>query len=247
MTGGVSCAENCKSRAYWCTLYHDVILEVDHIVNWIVHCSCIQSSIPWSGMGWHRFCSIPHWKATCGVLHSFRLVLLTSPELRCVWARTESIAFYNGEKHEERCASLRLVLLVAVVRIKIIWATFLALWTNFYQHATLLLPSLLTAPRYFAGEVEFGVITQVPLGFCASLSARIYACDVSASAGTQWPLRPRGRSHHAHEPREDDLEEDQTPGGDVGPILVHGHRSLSMILKISRCASAAGQLCFWAH
>ncbi len=55
------------------------------------------------------------------------------------------------------------MLLVAVVRIKIIWATFLALWTNFYQHATLLLPSLLTAPRYFAGEVEFGVITQVPL------------------------------------------------------------------------------------
>ena len=54
------------------------------------------------------------------------------------------------------------MLLVAVVRIKIIWATFLALWTNFYQHATLLLPSLLTAPRYFAGEIEFGVITQVP-------------------------------------------------------------------------------------
>ena len=55
------------------------------------------------------------------------------------------------------------MLLVAVVRIKIIWAAFLALWTNFYQHATLLLPSLLTAPRYFAGEIEFGVITQVPL------------------------------------------------------------------------------------
>ena len=73
----------------------------------------------------------------------------------------ESIAFYNGDKHEERCASLRLVLLVAVVRIKIVWATFLALWTNFYQHATLLMPALLTAPRYFRGEIEFGVITQV--------------------------------------------------------------------------------------
>ena len=77
----------------------------------------------------------------------------------CVCA--ESIAFYNGEKHEERCASMRLVLLVAVVRIKIVWATFLALWTNFYQHATLLMPALLTAPRYFRGEIEFGVITQV--------------------------------------------------------------------------------------
>ena len=46
------------------------------------------------------------------------------------------------------------------MRIRIVWTTFLALWTNFYQHATYLLPSILTAPRYFAGEVEFGVITQ---------------------------------------------------------------------------------------
>ena len=60
-------------------------------------------------------------------------------------------------------------MVVAVVRIKIVWATFLALWTNFYQHATLLLPSLLTAPRYFAGEVEFGVITQViPVTHCVT-------------------------------------------------------------------------------
>ena len=73
----------------------------------------------------------------------------------------ESIAFYNGEKHEESCATLRLALLVAVARIRIIWSTFLALWTNFYQHATILLPSLLTAPRYFEGKIEFGVITQV--------------------------------------------------------------------------------------
>lgn len=72
----------------------------------------------------------------------------------------ESIAFYNGERQEASCASLRLALLVAVVRIRIVWTTFLALWTNFYQHATYLLPSILTAPRYFAGEVEFGVITQ---------------------------------------------------------------------------------------
>ena len=72
----------------------------------------------------------------------------------------EAIAFYNGERHEESCATLRLALLVIVVRLKIIWSSFLALWTNFYQHATYLLPSILTAPRYFAGEIEFGVITQ---------------------------------------------------------------------------------------
>jgi ABC-type uncharacterized transport system fused permease/ATPase subunit len=86
-------------------------------------------------------------------------------------AAAEAIAFYNGAKHEEASANLRLALLVIVERIKIVWTSFLALWTNFYQHATYLLPSILTAPRYFAGEVEFGVITQVP-----DLAA-IHACS----------------------------------------------------------------------
>lgn len=31
------------------------------------------------------------------------------------------------------------------------------------SYATILVPSLLTAPRYFRGEVEFGVISQVRL------------------------------------------------------------------------------------
>ena len=31
------------------------------------------------------------------------------------------------------------------------------------SYATILVPSLLTAPRYFSGEVEFGVITLVCL------------------------------------------------------------------------------------
>lgn len=39
----------------------------------------------------------------------------------------------------------------------------LSLWSNIYSYATLIIPPVLTAPRYFAGEVEFGVITQVRL------------------------------------------------------------------------------------
>ena len=34
-----------------------------------------------------------------------------------------------------------------------------------YSFATILIPSLLTAPRYFAGEVEFGVIAQATYAF----------------------------------------------------------------------------------
>lgn len=93
------------------------------------------------------------------ILHCLDYVFSLGLAVLCSGA--ESIAFYNGEKHEENCATLRLALLVAVARIRIIWSTFLSLWTNFYQHATILLPSLLTAPRYFEGKIEFGVITQV--------------------------------------------------------------------------------------
>ncbi|KAK9916830.1 hypothetical protein WJX75_007512 [Coccomyxa subellipsoidea] len=106
------------------------------------------------------------------------MVLQKEGDLRFDLVRTrensESIAFYNGEKHEESCATLRLALLVAVARIRIIWSTFLALWTNFYQHATILLPSLLTAPRYFEGKIEFGVITQVSFAFSRIESALNY-------------------------------------------------------------------------
>lgn len=37
----------------------------------------------------------------------------------------------------------------------------LAQWTSIYNYATILIPSLFTAPRYFRGEIEFGVISQV--------------------------------------------------------------------------------------
>ena len=39
------------------------------------------------------------------------------------------------------------------------------------SYATILVPSLLTAPRYFSGEVEFGVITQVRLSSLHTLLA----------------------------------------------------------------------------
>ena len=48
-----------------------------------------------------------------------------------------------------------------VSRRKIWFTMLLSLWQNAYGYATILIPSLLTAPRYFRGEIEFGVISQV--------------------------------------------------------------------------------------
>ena len=81
---------------------------------------------------------------------------------RCL-CPAESIAFYSGEAREALVASGRLGRLVAVLRARLAWELGLGVWTNCYSYVTILVPALLTAPRYFAGEVEFGVITQVPL------------------------------------------------------------------------------------
>ncbi|EIE26584.1 ATP-binding cassette transporter [Coccomyxa subellipsoidea C-169] len=134
------------------------------------------------------------------------LVLQKEGDLRFDLVRTrensESIAFYNGEKHEESCATLRLAMLVAVARIRIIWSTFLSLWTNFYQHATILLPSLLTAPRYFEGKIEFGVITQVYFAFSRIESALNYILNhlqelSGLAAEAERPSIARSKSQNA--------------------------------------------------
>ena len=73
----------------------------------------------------------------------------------------ESIAFYQGEKREEGSAVGRLLLLVIISRLRILWAAGLNVWMQTHSYAVILLPYLLIAPRYFAGAIEFGVITQV--------------------------------------------------------------------------------------
>eukprot|EP00798_Chlamydomonas_sp_ICE-L_P018046 gene18046-24463_t len=51
------------------------------------------------------------------------------------------------------------------------WNAIYDLWTSIYNYATILVPSLLTAPRYFRGEIEFGVISQVSFAFSTIESA----------------------------------------------------------------------------
>lgn len=73
----------------------------------------------------------------------------------------ESIAFYNGEGREMGVASQCLHNLINVGRLRIQWSAYLSLWTNCYSYATILAPAVITAPMYFRGEIEFGIISQV--------------------------------------------------------------------------------------
>ena len=63
-------------------------------------------------------------------------------------------AFYGGEVHEARVAQRRLLSLVSKLRESIVWERHLSLFTNSYHYITIILPGLIIAPRYFAGEVR---------------------------------------------------------------------------------------------
>jgi vitamin B12/bleomycin/antimicrobial peptide transport system ATP-binding/permease protein len=77
----------------------------------------------------------------------------------------ESVAFYGADGRESRIAAGRLDTAVAVTRKQILIHAWLSLWQNMYSYATILIPSLLMAPRYFAGDVRFGTIVQVGFAF----------------------------------------------------------------------------------
>jgi len=83
----------------------------------------------------------------------------------------ESIALYRGAKREAANARAALASVAAVMYRRVAWIRNLTLFTNAYDFATFCLPSLIIAPRYFAGEVEFGVVTQAGFAFRTVQSA----------------------------------------------------------------------------
>ncbi|MCO5578847.1 hypothetical protein L7F22_032694 [Adiantum nelumboides] len=81
----------------------------------------------------------------------------------------ESIAFYRGEKHEASLIQGFFSVLVVNTRELLVWCRHLALFSNAYEYAVIIIPSLIIAPRYFSGE--FGVISQTGFAFKSILTA----------------------------------------------------------------------------
>lgn len=54
--------------------------------------------------------------------------------------------------------------MIAVLLKRISWIGVYQLWVNTYSYATILIPSCVLAPEYFAGKIEFGTLTQVGPG-----------------------------------------------------------------------------------
>jgi putative ATP-binding cassette transporter len=81
----------------------------------------------------------------------------------------ESIAFYRGEQQEIGQLQRRFAQVIRNFFGLIGWQRNLAFFRVPYQYATYILPSVIIAPLYFNGQLQFGDITQAAFAF-----ARIY-------------------------------------------------------------------------
>ena len=83
----------------------------------------------------------------------------------------ESIAFYRGEKREHRDLVHRFAEVVDNTLSIIGWNRNLAFFTTSYNYAALVVPTLVVAPMFMRGEVDFGVVTQAGGVFAQVLAA----------------------------------------------------------------------------
>lgn len=83
----------------------------------------------------------------------------------------ESIAFYRGEKRELQDLGQRFAGVVKNTLWLIGWTRNLGFFTSAYTYAAFLVPTLVVAPMFMRGEIEFGSVTQAGGAFASVLAA----------------------------------------------------------------------------
>jgi putative ATP-binding cassette transporter len=83
----------------------------------------------------------------------------------------ESIAFYRGEEQESVQVRQRFAQAVYNFNFLIGWQRNLGFFTRGYNYAVVILPSLIMAPIYFAGKIQYGDIIQANFAFTQVLEA----------------------------------------------------------------------------
>lgn len=83
----------------------------------------------------------------------------------------ESIAFYRGESLELQQVLQRLIAALRNFDLLILWQAIIDLFQYGYNYFARLVPYLIVAPLYFAGDADFGTIGQSYFAFSQVLSA----------------------------------------------------------------------------
>ncbi|MEM1367179.1 MAG: ABC transporter ATP-binding protein/permease [Cyanobacteria bacterium P01_H01_bin.15] len=83
----------------------------------------------------------------------------------------ESIAFYRGENLERQQVVQRLLTAIRNFDLLIIWQSLIDLFQFGYNYFTRIVPYVIVAPIYFAGDTDFGTFTQASIAFSQVLGA----------------------------------------------------------------------------
>ncbi len=83
----------------------------------------------------------------------------------------ESIAFFRGEKREQRDLIGRFADVVNNTLLIIGWNRTLGFFTNGYNYVALIVPLLVVGPMFIHGRIEYGVVTQTEGAFAQVLMA----------------------------------------------------------------------------
>jgi putative ATP-binding cassette transporter len=83
----------------------------------------------------------------------------------------ESIAFFRGEKSEQRDLLTRFRSVVENTLRIIGWERTLGFFTNGYNYLALIVPMLVVGPMFIQGRIEYGVVTQTEGAFAQVLMA----------------------------------------------------------------------------
>jgi len=83
----------------------------------------------------------------------------------------ESIAFFRGEKREQRDLKTRFAEAVENSLRIIGWNRTLGFFTNGYNYIALIVPMVVVGPMFIQGKIEFGVVTQAGGAFSQVLTA----------------------------------------------------------------------------
>jgi putative ATP-binding cassette transporter len=86
----------------------------------------------------------------------------------------ESIAFYRGERQEQKEGERRLDGVIVNYNRLIIWVALISVIQRSYDYMSRFLPYFAIAPIYFAQKVDFGVFTQASIAFYQVLSSVSY-------------------------------------------------------------------------
>ena len=84
---------------------------------------------------------------------------------------SESIAFYRGERRERLRVKERVRDVVSNMKSIINWNRNLGFFTNGYTYILAILPTIIVAPLYLQGKIEFGVVIQAGGAFGQVLGA----------------------------------------------------------------------------